>query len=102
MIELLVSEKRRVLDEKGYVTEEDFLLAWDASWAIMVTERAWPHATTHRRDWRRAMNQALKPEACACFLGRPTGFFKWAEALAEAMDESRFAGEELLEGQLVA
>jgi hypothetical protein len=102
MVELLAVEKRRLLAEHGRVTVEDFEVAWVECWAVMRSERAWPHATVHRRAWRKAMNEALKPEARACFLGEPTGFQRYIGALADAMDESVFAGESDMAGQLVA
>jgi hypothetical protein len=102
MVELLAIEKRAMLVTKGHVTDEDFDIAWDACWAIMVTERAWPHATELRRSWRTAMVEALRPEARACFLNLPSGFNRYMGALAEAMDTSMFAGDEILNGQLVA
>lgn len=102
MVQLLAIEKRRLLDVQGFVTDADFEVAWDACWAVMVTERAWPHATAHRRAWRKAMREALRPEARACFLGQPSGFQRWAGALAEAIDESRAVGEQDTIGLLVA
>lgn len=58
-----------------------FERAWDEAWSVMVTERAWPHATEHRRQWRKGMEEAMKPEARACFLGLPTAYQRWHEQL---------------------
>lgn len=102
MVALLAVEKKRLLAEKGKVTIEDFEACWDLCWAIMVTERAWPHATAHRRAWRAAMEQAMKPEAAACFIGVPSGFQRYVGALAEALDQSTFAGDDTTVGLLVA
>lgn len=101
MVELLVDRKREVLAAQGYVTEQDFEDAWALSWAMMVTERAWPHATAERRGWRKAMLEAMRPEAKACFLGVPSGFQRYARAVLEAQQN---AGEpdDLLAGELVA
>ena len=101
MVELLTIEKRRLIDEKGTVTGEDFEVAWEACWEVMVTERAWPHATEHRRAWRSAM-VACKPETRACFVGESTGFFRYMGALADAMDTSRYADSDTIGGTLVA
>lgn len=102
MVQLLIFEKRAVLQTHGQVTEDDFARAWETCWAIMVTERAWPHATAHRRAWRKAMVEALMPEARACFLGHPTGFQKYIVALADAMDKSVEADSDRVVGVLVA
>lgn len=102
MVELLIGEKRRVLLECGYATVEDFEAAWERCWQVMVAERAWPHATSHRRAWRQAMEQALYPEARACFIDQPTGFYRYIVALAEARDRSVSVGETTLVGLLVA
>lgn len=101
MLELLAVEKRRLLVTNGYVTEADFEVCWEMCWQVMVTERAWPHATAHRRSWRAAM-LAAKPEYGACWVGVETGFSRYIGALAEAMDQSRFAGDGQTVGQLVA
>lgn len=101
MVELLAVEKKRLLAERGFVTAQDFERSWERCWAIMVTERAWPHATTHRRAWRSAMLDC-KPETRASFLDEPSGFSRYIGALAEAMDQSRFAGNDTLVGTLVA
>lgn len=73
MVELLAAEKRRLLAENGMLTGEDFETAWCECWMVMVSERAWPHATEHRRHWRVAMI-ATKSEMRAAFLGQPTSF----------------------------
>lgn len=83
MVELLAEGKRRLLAEQGGVTPEDFEREWDAAWALMVAERAWPHATIDRRQWKAAM-LATKSEARASFLGRPTMFGALAHSLTVA------------------
>lgn len=66
---------------------QTFEAAWDRSWQVMVTERAWPHATQRRREGRRALIET-KPEFRACFLGLPTAFQRYADAIrALAADE---------------
>lgn len=91
MVELLAERKRTLLRECGVVTAEDFEVAWEASWTQMVAERAWPHATVHRRQWRRAMEEAMMPEARACWLGQPTAFSEYVTAIFALVDESRDA-----------
>ena len=85
MVELLVAEKKRVLAQHGSVDRHDFEAAWDWCWAIMVTERAWPHATVHRRAWRTAMI-ATKSEMRAAFVGDRTAFAEVAYSLAIAAE----------------
>jgi hypothetical protein len=100
MVELLTIEKRALLALGVELTDEHFELAWQAAWTLMVHERAFPHATIHRRSWRAALI-GTKPEMCACFVGRETGFARYLAALAEAMDQSSFADESVT-GELVA
>lgn len=69
-----------------------FEAAWERSWQTMVQERAWPHATKHRRAWRLAMRDC-KPETRACFLGLPTGYSRYIERIAERMLEAMSASE---------
>lgn len=83
MVELLTIEKRRLLAEHGHVTRQDFEEAWERCWHVMVLERAWPHATRHRRAWRQAQDET-KLECCAAFLGEPTPFSFAATRLEEA------------------
>ena len=96
-------KRRGLADQLFFVTSPaqaaaawQFAAAWERCWAQMVTERAWPHATTERRSWRAAM-VAVRPEYLACWLGVETGFSRYVAALAAAMagatDGSRFAGE---------
>jgi hypothetical protein len=101
MVALLAERKRDLLVLGVPITEAHFVEAWDVSWAIMVTERAWPHATVERRAWRKAMREALYPEARACFLGQTTGFHRYLAALAEVMDQAILC-EQIVVGQLVA
>jgi hypothetical protein len=83
MVELLSMEKSRLIAENGTVTSHDFDAAWQLAWQVMVAERAWPHATKHRRAWRAAM-LATRSEARAAFLGEPTAFAHVAERLSVA------------------
>lgn len=101
MVELLANEKRELLKVKPLLTPFDFALAWERCWQQMVTERAWPHATVERRGWRRAMEEAMYPEARACFIGRSSGWQRFGDEVLEAMDASSFADTEIL-GVLVA
>lgn len=73
MMDLLVVEKQRTIDARGAVTLADFEAAWQTSWDTMICEHAWPHATQHRRGWRRAMI-ATRSEARAAWLDQPTAF----------------------------
>lgn len=82
MVELLAAEKRRLLAEGSGITRADFDEAWERCWEIMVLERAWPHATVHRRAWRQAM-VATRRECRAAFVGDPTPFAFAAERLTE-------------------
>lgn len=91
MVELLTIAKRDLLAQHGVVTAEDFERAWQEAWNLMVVERAWPHNTEHRRAWRSAMTEAMKPEARACFLDQPTPFQFYVEAIRGLVDESRTA-----------
>jgi hypothetical protein len=91
MVELLAEAKRQLLAVQGSVTVEDFEAAWDVAWAQMVTERAWPHNTVQRRQWRNAMKTAMKPEARACFVNQPTAFQFYVGAIFGMVDESRDA-----------
>jgi len=83
MADLLVERKRQLLAEGVELTRAHFEQAWREAWEIMVQERAWPHATEHRRQWRSAM-LACKGEMRAAFLDRPTMFARVSEALAAA------------------
>lgn len=83
MVELLSIEKSRLLRDKGHVDRHDFEIVWARSWHTMVTERAWPHSTVHRRAWRNAMVFA-KSECEAAFVGKPSAFAFAAERLTEA------------------
>lgn len=102
MVVLLAEQKRQLLETRQVLTVEDFEAAWDLCWTLMVTERAWPHATVERRGWRKAMLEAMKPEARACFVGSPTGFYRYVDALAEAMEHAVLADVDVVLGQLVA
>lgn len=83
MSELLLEAKERLIAEAGEVTDADFEREWDGAWETMVAERAWPHASIHRRQWRAAMI-ATKSEARAAFVGRETNFSRVAQALLAA------------------
>lgn len=90
MVELLREAKDRLLAETGKVTPEDFDREWEAAWALMVAERAFPHATEHRRQWRAAM-LSTKSEARASFLDRPTTFSRLAASLTAASSRLHIA-----------
>jgi len=85
MVELLSVEKRHLIAEHGHVTHRDFRDAWDRSWTQMVIERAFPHATVHRRNWRRAL-VGTQPEFRAAFLDEPSAFSFAAARLSEAAE----------------
>ena len=78
MVELLSEAKRRLIAEQGMVTEADFNREWEAAWALMVAEKAWPHATEHRRQWREAM-RSTRADYGAAFLGVETPYSRWHE-----------------------
>jgi hypothetical protein len=82
MVALLAIEKQRLRAEKGELDRRDFDAAWEACWGVMVAERAWPHATVHRRAWRQAM-VATRRECRAAFLDQPTAFAFAADRLRE-------------------
>lgn len=82
-VELIALAEREDLPVEDVLTPRAFQVAWTAAWEVMVEERAWPHATEHRRQWRAAMI-ACKGEMRAAFLGRPTTFARIAEALTAA------------------
>jgi hypothetical protein len=83
MIELLAQAKHDMLAAAGFVTRADFEGAWNDAWELMVTERSWPHATEHRRQWRVAM-LATRSEMRAAFLGQHTMFGDLASSLMAA------------------
>ena len=83
MVELLAAEKHRLLAAEGHVTRNDFRRAWLMAWDVMVLERAWPHASRHRRMWREAM-VAMRPEMEAAFLDAETPFSAAAGKLSSA------------------
>jgi hypothetical protein len=85
MVELLAVEKERVLAEGRDVTRHDFEEAWAKCWNHMIAERAWPHATIHRRAWRSAMI-ATRSETRAAFVGDPTPFAFVTYRLVEAAE----------------
>lgn len=73
MAGLLEAEKRRLIAAKGHTTVADFRRAWDASWAVMVDERSWQHATRYRRSSRVAM-LSTRSQYRAAFVDLPTAF----------------------------
>lgn len=83
MVALLAVEKKRLLSENGAVTRQDFEAAWERCWEVMVDERGWPHATIHRRAWKRAQKRTRR-EIRAAFLDEPTPFAFAAERVSEA------------------
>jgi hypothetical protein len=86
MAMLLAAEKRRMLADGHDLTVRDFEAAWAACWAVMVHERAWPHATVHRRSWRQVQAET-KAEFCAAFIDSPTAFERAASRLAKVADD---------------
>lgn len=96
MADLLAAEKHRMLAAGQELTVRDFEDAWARCWAIMVHERAWPHATVHRRAWRQVQVET-KAECRAAFLGLPTPFATAVGRLAAAADK---CGVDLEPGQL--
>lgn len=85
MVQLLALAKYWLLIENGAVTRSDFDAAWEGCWEVMVDERAWPHATRHRRAWRKAM-QVTRSEMRAAFLDQPTAYAFVAERITTAAD----------------
>lgn len=83
MVELLAIEKQRLLATNGIVTRTDFEVAWHRSWETMKVEHYWPHATLHRRSWRRAQKRTRR-EMRAAFLDEPTPFSFAAARITEA------------------
>lgn len=104
MVELLADWKRIIIEVDGrQPTLADFQMAWDRSWEIMVIERAWPHATKHRRAWRQVQDET-KAECCAAFLDTPSPFAFAARRIAEAAEGMclRLAPEQLGKALLAA
>lgn len=83
MVELLAIEKRRLLAANGTVTRQDFERAWEACWWTMVLERAFPHATRHRRAWRMVL-EVTRSECKAAFLDEPSPYATAAARLVSA------------------
>jgi hypothetical protein len=83
MTDLLVACKRELLDAQVELTPRVFEVAWTDAWETMIGERAYPHATEHRRQWKAAL-LACKSEMRAAFLGAPTPFGRLADALSAA------------------
>lgn len=83
MVELLADAKRDLLAHDVELTPRVFEQAWAQAWEVMIAERAWPHATEHRRQWRAAMI-ATKSEARAAFLDVETMFARIAESFMAA------------------
>jgi hypothetical protein len=85
MADLLLERKVRLLDDGVELTRHVFEAAWCEAWEVMVAEKAWPHATEHRRQWRAAMI-SCKTEMRAAFLDEPTMFARISDALMAAAD----------------
>lgn len=83
MASLLLDRKIALLDDDVELTRAVFEVAWADAWEVMVAEKAWPHATEHRRQWRAAMI-TCKAEMRAAFLDEPTMFARISEALLAA------------------
>jgi hypothetical protein len=73
VVELLKVEKRRLLAENGVCTHDDFRAAWEACEKVIIGERAFPHATVHRRRWWAALVSA-RPDYQAAFCDERTPF----------------------------
>lgn len=91
MVELLAAHKRACLRDDGTVTTDDFDRAWARCWEVMVDERAWPHATDLRRQWRTGMRLS-RHEYRAAFLSLPAGI-AWEQIVSatDTVDQSRAA-----------
>jgi hypothetical protein len=83
MADLLLERKLRLLADGVELTRQAFEAAWAEAWEVMVAEKAWPHATEHRRQWRSAMI-SCKAEMRAAFLDQPTMFAQISDALLAA------------------
>ena len=83
MVELLAVRKRELLDHGVELTRSEFDAAWNDAWVIMTAERAWAHATEHRRGSRIAM-VSTRSEYRAAFLDQPTAFSTLAVGLTTA------------------
>ncbi len=83
MVALLSVEKRRLLEQNGTVTHEDFRRAWLVCWEVMVDERAWAHATYYRRS-SRAQMLATRQEARLAVLDVPSAFATATGELSKA------------------
>jgi hypothetical protein len=83
MADLLAQRKRELLDAEVELTPRVFEQAWAECWELMIGERAYPHATEHRRQWKATLI-ACKSEHRASFLGRATPFGRLADVLMAA------------------
>lgn len=103
MVELLTEAKARLLAEGVTLTVEVFDREWDAAWRLMVTERAWPHATEHRRQWRAAMRDT-RSEFQAAFLGVETAYSTWQDEVLRGIEGPSWRDDDpdLLVGYAVA
>jgi len=100
MVELLTIEKRKVLAMGRRPIANDFERAWEQCWKQMVREKAWPHSTEHRKQWREAMKET-KHEMRAAFLDLPptlSTFAQWAQDVKlDAFDLDALSGERHLQ-----
>jgi hypothetical protein len=89
----------------GARTPLGFEDAWQAAWRLMISERAYPHRTEERAQWREAL-RATKPEFCASYCRIETGYSRFHALLLaalEADDRSRpVGGDGVLMVELVA
>lgn len=57
----------------GARTRAGFEDAWETAWRLMISERAYPHRTTERAQWREAL-ASTRPEFRAAYIGAETAY----------------------------
>lgn len=75
----------------GARTLAGFEDAWETAWRLMISERAYPHRTEERAQWREAL-KAAKPEFGAAYARIETGYSRWHSAILASLageDHSR-------------
>jgi hypothetical protein len=90
------------LARRGERTDAGFEEAWETALDVMKSERAYPHRTQPRHEWKAAI-EAAKSEFRASYLRIDTAFSRWyGVLLRQAADETRFASDGAVFAELVA
>ena len=76
--------------------------AWEAALAQMTRERAWPHATIERKQWRLAV-AASREEMRRCYMNEPSAFGQIVAAiLTQVTPEDVVADEGVVDALVLA